>query len=86
MRYRYAPDIPEVLRGLNLEIRRGDRIGLIGSTGSGKTTLVDLLMGLLVPTGGRVLVDGQDLHDPAMQSAWLDGWQRSLTYLRVFTG
>jgi len=65
VRFRYAPKLPEVLQGLDLEIRRGERIGLIGSTGSGKSTLVDLLMGLLVPSGGRLLVDGLDLHDPA---------------------
>jgi ABC-type bacteriocin/lantibiotic exporter with double-glycine peptidase domain len=63
--FRYGPEQPEVLRGLDLEICRGERVGLIGSTGSGKSTTVDLLMGLLVPTAGRVLVDGEDLHDPA---------------------
>lgn len=60
----YGPDQPKVLQGLDLEIRRGEHIGLIGTTGSGKSTLVDLLMGLLAPTAGRVLVDRNDLHDP----------------------
>ena len=71
--FRYGPDQPEVLRGVNLEISRGQRIGLIGSTGSGKSTTVDLLMGLLVPTAGRLLVDGEDLHDsshPERLVAW----------------
>ncbi|CRY91249.1 ABC transporter family protein [Synechococcus sp. WH 8103] len=62
--FRYGSEQPEVLRELEMEIRRGERIGLIGSTGSGKTTTADLLMGLLVPSAGRVLVDGVDLHDP----------------------
>ena len=62
--FRYGPELPSVLQGVNLEIRRGERIGLIGSTGSGKTTTVDLLMGLLAPTNGKVLVDRDDLHDP----------------------
>jgi ATP-binding cassette subfamily B protein len=73
VRFRYGPELPEVLLGLDLEIRRGERIGLIGSTGSGKSTLVDLLMGLLEPTGGRILVDGADLHDlqnPGRLAAW----------------
>jgi len=71
--FSYGPEQPEVLQGLDLEIRRGERIGLIGSTGSGKSTTVDLLMGLLEPTAGRVLVDGEDLHDsdhPERLAAW----------------
>jgi ATP-binding cassette subfamily B protein len=55
--------LPEVLKEVTLEIRPGERIGLIGTTGSGKSTLVDVVMGLLEPSSGRVLVDGADLHD-----------------------
>ena len=44
--YRYEPDQLEVLKGFDLEIRRGERIGLIGETGSGKSTTIDILMGL----------------------------------------
>lgn len=71
--FRYAPDQLEVLQGIDLEIQRGERIGLIGETGSGKSTTIDLLMGLLAPTAGRVLVDGMDLHDrlhPDRLIAW----------------
>ena len=72
--YRYSPDQYDVLQGVDLEICRGERIGLIGSTGSGKSTTIDVLMGLLVPTAGRLLVDGADIHDracPERLSAWL---------------
>lgn len=61
--FSYGLEQQDVLKGLTTQISRGERIGLIGSTGSGKTTMVDLLMGLLVPTGGRILVDGADLND-----------------------
>ncbi|MCT0217078.1 ABC transporter ATP-binding protein/permease [Synechococcus sp. CS-1330] len=56
--FRYGPDLPWVLRDGQLVIRRGERLGIVGETGSGKSTLVDLLMGLLDPTAGRILVDG----------------------------
>ena len=65
--YRYAPDLPDVIQGLSLTIQKGERIGVIGATGSGKSTLIDLLMGLLVPTRGHVVVDGIDLHADGLQ-------------------
>jgi ABC-type multidrug transport system fused ATPase/permease subunit len=71
--FAYGPHLPLVLRGIDLEIRRGERIGIIGSTGSGKSTTLDLLMGLLQPIAGRILVDGQDLHavdHPERLMAW----------------
>jgi ABC-type multidrug transport system fused ATPase/permease subunit len=80
LRFRYGPDAPWVLDGIDLEIRRGERIGLIGSTGSGKSTLVDLLMGLLEPTEGRILIDGIDLHDPE-QPERLAAWRATIAHV-----
>jgi lipoprotein-releasing system ATP-binding protein len=49
----------EVLRGIELEVRRGERIAIVGSSGSGKSTLLNLLGGLDTPTGGSVLINGE---------------------------
>ena len=71
--FRYAQDLPEVLSQLTLQIRPGERIGVIGSTGSGKSTLVDLMMGLLEPTSGKIMVDDNDIYDrnhPERLNAW----------------
>lgn len=80
VRFRYGQHLPEVLQGLNLDIHRGERIGLIGGTGSGKSTTLDLLMGLLEPTDGRILVDGCDLHDQAHPER-LRAWQASIAHV-----
>jgi ATP-binding cassette subfamily B protein len=50
-----------VLRDISLEIKHGDRVGLIGATGSGKSTLIDLIIGLLNPTEGHIYIDGVKL-------------------------
>ncbi len=60
--FRYKPDDHEVLQGINLEIPKGAHIGFIGKTGSGKSTLIDLIMGLLEPTVGQIEIDGQPLN------------------------
>ena len=59
--FRYRPDAPEVLRGIDLTIQPGEVIGIVGRSGSGKSTLAKLVQRLYVPERGRVLVDGVDL-------------------------
>ncbi|NDC62955.1 MAG: ABC transporter ATP-binding protein [Planctomycetia bacterium] len=66
--FRYQPDLPLVLRDLSLEIRRGERLALVGPTGSGKSTLADILMGLLPPTSGRLLIDGREVVPESWQA------------------
>ena len=60
-----GPYETKALSDVNLTIEDGEFIGLIGHTGSGKSTLVQHLNGLIMPTSGRVLVDGMDLADKA---------------------
>src|SRR5579885_3345492 len=52
-----------VLRDLNLRVRRGETLVVIGESGCGKTVLLKLIIGLLRPTAGRVLFDGKVLAD-----------------------
>lgn len=59
--FRYRPDSPEVLKGIDLDICPGEVIGIVGRSGSGKSTLAKLLQRLYVPERGRVLMDGMDL-------------------------
>ena len=74
--FRYSPDGPWVLRDVDLRIGRGERIGIVGETGSGKSTLVDLLMGLLEPTAGAVLVDGA-----ALEGSRLRAWRSAIAHV-----
>ncbi|MDI6711035.1 MAG: ABC transporter ATP-binding protein [Bacillota bacterium] len=59
----------QALQNINLHIERGSIFGLVGPNGAGKTTLIKTIMGILLPSGGRVLIDGRDVHrDPAVKS------------------
>jgi subfamily B ATP-binding cassette protein HlyB/CyaB len=59
--FRYRPEAPPVLRGINLDIRAGEVIGIVGRSGSGKSTLTKLVQRLYSPEQGRILVDGTDI-------------------------
>jgi ABC-type bacteriocin/lantibiotic exporter with double-glycine peptidase domain len=72
VRFQYSVDGPWVIDNLSLTIAKGARIGLVGGTGSGKSTTLDLLMGLLRPTSGIISVDGQVL-DTGRIRAWQAG-------------
>ncbi|WP_244924396.1 ABC transporter ATP-binding protein [Chlorobium phaeovibrioides] len=61
--FRYVPEAPMVLDGVDLTIPKGSRVGFIGATGSGKSTLLDIIMGLLKPTGGELRIDGVPVTD-----------------------
>lgn len=78
--FRYGIDQQDVLQGLNLEINVGERVGLIGTTGSGKSTSLDVLMGLLEPTSGRILVDGDNIHDPKHPQR-LAAWKMAIAHV-----
>lgn len=59
--FRYRPDTPDVIRDIRLKIEPGEVIGIVGRSGSGKSTFAKLVQRLYVPDRGRVMVDGQDI-------------------------
>jgi ABC-type multidrug transport system fused ATPase/permease subunit len=65
-----------VLDGLDLELRPGSSVALVGESGAGKSTVAGLLLGLLQPTGGRITVGGVDLAGCAM-----DAWRRQIAWV-----
>ena len=73
--YRYPNASRNSLQGLFLEINKGESIGLIGKSGAGKTTLVDVILGLLIPQSGDVRVDGISIYQN------LRSWQNLVGYV-----
>ena len=69
LRFRFADGGRELFHGLSLTIRKGERIGIRGASGAGKTTLFNLLLGLYEPTGGEIVIDGTPLT-AANRRAW----------------
>jgi len=59
--YSYPEAKQNVLENINLTIEKGQAVGIVGSSGAGKTTLVDIMLGLLTPQQGKLLVDGEDI-------------------------
>ena len=68
--FKYPNSEKEILKKLSLKILPGSSIGIIGATGSGKSTLVDIILGLLPPSNGQVLVDGNNININNNHLAW----------------
>ena len=67
--FRYRPDGPEVLRKVSFQVTQGKVIGIVGRSGSGKSTIAKLIQRLYIPERGRVLIDGVDLAQ--IEPVWL---------------
>jgi ABC-type multidrug transport system fused ATPase/permease subunit len=73
--YAYPGTADAALKDVNLTIRQGSSVGFVGGSGAGKTTLIDLVLGLLSPTSGAVRVDDADIRQN------LRGWQDQIGYV-----
>lgn len=63
IRWKYAEHLDYILEDVSLEVRKGEAIGIIGSSGAGKTTLIDILLGLLKPESGIITIDGKNIFE-----------------------
>ncbi|MBB13601.1 MAG: hypothetical protein CMC78_05460 [Flavobacteriaceae bacterium] len=75
--FKYKDSKKYVLNGINLKIKKSERIGIIGQTGTGKSTLVDLLIGLLNPSKGNIFVDKIKISN----SKKIDLWRSNIAYI-----
>ena len=63
---RYAPDLPPVFERVHFTIERGEFVCIVGHSGCGKTTILNVLAGLESPSSGRAVMDGQEIHGPSL--------------------
>jgi ABC-type multidrug transport system fused ATPase/permease subunit len=76
LRFQYANADTPIIKKMNLTIQRNSTVAIVGSTGSGKTTIVDIILGLLMPQAGTLLVDGIPITLRNVVS-----WQKHLGYV-----
>ena len=73
--YHYPDSDVNILEAADLKIKKGQSVGIVGPSGAGKTTMIDILLGLLKPGGGRVMVDGIDIEKD------ITNWHEQIGYI-----
>lgn len=74
--FSYNSGGPKILSDLNFTIKKGSKIGIIGATGSGKSTILDIIMSLLTPSSGELFVDGNPIN-----SNNFTAWQKNISHV-----
>ncbi len=78
--YRYPNTAKAALKNITINIKSGDRIGIVGETGCGKSTLIDILLGLIKPSSGIIEVNGIDINANSNRG-YLDAWYKSISHV-----
>ncbi|MDD4467190.1 MAG: ATP-binding cassette domain-containing protein, partial [Candidatus Pacebacteria bacterium] len=76
--YTYPKSTQEALKNVSFAVKKGEAVGIIGPTGCGKTTIADIILGLLEPTKGKIEVDKKNIREN------IDGWQKNIGYVPQF--
>lgn len=76
--FKYSKSGDNVLKNINLKINKGEKIGIIGTTGSGKSTFLDILMGLIPPSDGKMLVDSKEIYK---NQGFLLNWRKIVSHV-----
>lgn len=74
IKYQYSKDLPFILNNVNFEINKGDKIAIKGQTGTGKSTLINIIIGLLNPTEGKLIVDDIEINKNNLMA-----WQKNIS-------
>jgi ABC-type bacteriocin/lantibiotic exporter with double-glycine peptidase domain len=72
--YQYDDNLPKILNNINLDINKGEKIAIKGETGSGKSTLINIISGLLSPTTGKILIDEVEIKNDNKRN-----WQKNIS-------
>ncbi len=76
--FRYNENSNYILKDFDLQIKKGEKIGLIGKSGAGKSTILDLIMGLTKPNKGMIKVDGKNMHKRNFK---IEGWYSQISHV-----
>ncbi len=65
---KYRKDLPIVLDSLNCTIKKGEKVGIVGRTGAGKTTIINTLLRVTEVVSGEILLDGKNISDMSLKN------------------